>query len=202
MHFLDQTSVHFMPQTPVFGFRLAKAPSDQMLLVLLGLALPLQSESTAQSPQLAPGARRWTQQPPLAYVAQGELTLVARGAAAAQGKAEEGEVVEEWEETIQEEGPGWSRQEQMVVTAVVGGSQVRWALAHAVGGAAQGGGVARQQAERVGVRRDNVVGADVDGGHDAAPLGGGAVLGRAGGGRGARPVGQSVAADRDPRAAP
>ena len=122
MHFLDQTSVHFMPQTPVFGFRLAKAPSDQMLLVLLGLALPLQSESTAQSPQLAPGARRWTQQPPLAYVAQGELTLVARGAAAAQGKAEEGEVVEEWEETIQEEGPGWSRQEQVVVTAVVGGS--------------------------------------------------------------------------------
>ena len=105
MHFLDQTSVHFMPQTPVFGFRLAKAPSDQMLLVLLGLALPLQSESTAQSPQLAPGARRWTQQPPLAYVAQGELTsTVARGAAAAQGKAEEGEV-EEWEETIQEKDP-------------------------------------------------------------------------------------------------
>ena len=31
--------------------------------------------------------------------------------------------------------------------------------------------------------------ADVHGVHDAAPLGGGAVLGRAGGGRGARPVG-------------
>ena len=57
------------------------------------------------------------------------------------------------------------------------------------GGDAQGGGVARQQADRVGVRRDDVVGADVDGVHDAAPLGGGAVLFRAGGGRGARPVG-------------
>ena len=33
---------------------------------------------------------------------------------------------------------------------------------------------------------DDVVGADVDGVHDAAPLGGGAVLGRAGGGRDAR----------------
>eukprot|EP00964_Phaeocystis_antarctica_P008087 scaffold4360_cov73-Phaeocystis_antarctica.AAC.1 len=49
--------------------------------------------------------------------------------------------------------------------------------------AAQGGGVARQQAERVGVRRDDVVGADVHGVHDAAPLGGGAVLGPVGGGR-------------------
>eukprot|EP00964_Phaeocystis_antarctica_P015286 scaffold8453_cov80-Phaeocystis_antarctica.AAC.1 len=39
------------------------------------------------------------------------------------------------------------------------------------------------------VRRDDVVGADVHGVHDAAPLGGGAVLGRAGGGRGARPIG-------------
>eukprot|EP00964_Phaeocystis_antarctica_P014874 scaffold8217_cov54-Phaeocystis_antarctica.AAC.1 len=38
-------------------------------------------------------------------------------------------------------------------------------------------------------KRDDVVGADVHGVHDAAPLGGGAVLGRAGGGRGARPVG-------------
>eukprot|EP00964_Phaeocystis_antarctica_P053431 scaffold31355_cov68-Phaeocystis_antarctica.AAC.2 len=37
--------------------------------------------------------------------------------------------------------------------------------------------------------KGNVVGADVHGVHDAAPLGGGAVLGRAGGGRGARPVG-------------
>eukprot|EP00964_Phaeocystis_antarctica_P121991 scaffold85686_cov60-Phaeocystis_antarctica.AAC.1 len=66
---------------------------------------------------------------------------------------------------------------------------VRRAWARAGGGAAQGGGVARQQADRVGVRRDDVVGADVHGVHDAAPLGGGAVLGRAGGGRGARPVG-------------
>ena len=75
------------------------------MLALLSLALPLQSGSTAQSPQLAPGARRWTPHPPLAYVAQGELTsTVARGAAAAQGKAEEGEV-EEWEETIQEKDP-------------------------------------------------------------------------------------------------
>ena len=46
----------------------------------------------------------------------------------------------------------------------------------------KGGGVALQQADRVGVRRDDVVGADVHGVHDAAPLGGGAVLGRAGGG--------------------
>ena len=37
-------------------------------------------------------------------------------------------------------------------------------------------------ADRVGVRRDDVVGADVDGVRDAASLGGGAVLGRAGGG--------------------
>eukprot|EP00964_Phaeocystis_antarctica_P001072 scaffold604_cov59-Phaeocystis_antarctica.AAC.9 len=44
---------------------------------------------------------------------------------------------------------------------------VRWARARAGGGAAQGGGVARQQAVLVS----------------------GAVLGRAGGGRGARPVG-------------
>ena len=41
---------------------------------------------------------------------------------------------------------------------------------------------------RVVLMLDDVVGADVDGVHDAAPLGGGAVLGRAGG-RGARPVG-------------
>eukprot|EP00964_Phaeocystis_antarctica_P004902 scaffold2656_cov64-Phaeocystis_antarctica.AAC.2 len=67
--------------------------------------------------------------------------------------------------------------------------EARRAWARAGGGAAQGGGVARQQADRVGVRRDDVVGADVHGVHDAAPLGGGAVLGRAGGGRGARPVG-------------
>eukprot|EP00964_Phaeocystis_antarctica_P000235 scaffold134_cov61-Phaeocystis_antarctica.AAC.3 len=40
----------------------------------------------------------------------------------------------------------------------------------------------RYPADRVGVRRDDVVGADVDGVRDAASLGGGAVLGRAGGG--------------------
>ena len=73
------------------------------------------------------------------------------------------------------------------VFAPIGSDGRAWARAG--GGAAQGGGVARQQADRVGVRRDDVVGADVHGVHDAAPLGGGAVLGRAGGGRGARPVG-------------
>ena len=59
----------------------------------------------------------------------------------------------------------------------------------AAGGAAHGGRVACQQADRVGARRDDVVGADVDCVRDAAPLGGGVMLGCAGGGRGARPVG-------------
>ena len=60
----------------------------------------------------------------------------------------------------------------------------------------QGGGVARLQADRVGVRRDDVVGADVHGVHDAAPLGGGAVLGRAGGGEA---LGLLVAANHERR---